>query len=268
MKGTTRRFAGTAAMLIAGASSVPAAAEPADAIRYPYVAALSRVSAGDRVYFCAGTLVAPRWILTAAHCFQSTSGARIPTRGLSAVVGRDAVGRAEEAAQVPVDRVVLFPGYRQGTQANDLALVRLADIAGPLVAEASGSEERPAQAVALGFASFYEGALAARALTSSGAPAAQASDRMRSAHVRFVDPSQCSGPGRSDAGDTLCVTASREAACVGDSGGPLIEETAEGPDRLLGVLSFGTGCAVAEPRIAYTRVAPYARWIAETVAGD
>jgi len=259
--------AATASLFLTAARAL--AAEPADAVRYPYVAALSRTSDAGRVYFCAGALVAPRWILTAAHCFHSRSGVRIATRDLWAMVGRDRLGNAEETAQVGIDRIVLLPGYDPSSQENDLALVRLADIAGPLIAEAAGPADDPAQATALGFGSFYEGRLAGRALSSKGQPTAQASNSLRRSRLLLVMGAECWRYGGSrDMGMAVCATASPDEACVGDSGGPLIVEAAEGADRLLGVLSVGSGCAVAEPRLGYTRVAPYAGWIAETIAAD
>ena len=257
-------LAAAAAGLLAPAPA--SASESADAIRYPYVAALSRGGPGERVYFCAGALVAPRWIVTAAHCFHDRSGAQMPSRALWAVVGRDRLGIAEEQAQIAVADVYVHPGYEPRSQRNDVALVRLAEVAGPLTVEpARPGAAPPSEATVLGFGSFYEGRGAATALSRTGAPSAQVSDRLRRAAVRLLDPLECLGK---VAAEGLCVGARADEACTGDSGAPLVVERADAADLLIGVLSEGTGCAVAEPVAVYTDLAAYRDWMASLIVPD
>lgn len=241
----------------------------AEAARYPYVAAFSRQSGDRRVYFCAGTLVAPQWIATAAHCFFTPDGRAIGTADLWAAVGRDWLKEMTEDAQMRVARIVIHPDYDPAGQANDIALVRLEEIAGPLVADVPDRDEFVPGATALGFASLYEGELAARARTASGGSASQLWDRLRQARLFLLDPARCAGLRGPDGGParrTICAGSDAADTCVGDSGGPLIEAMPDGDDRLIGIVSLGSGCARADPVVVYTRVSAYAPWIAATIA--
>jgi len=268
-----------AALLLASALPAAAAAQdfgrPADTLRYPYVAALSRApeEGADRIYFCAGALIAPQWILTAAHCFHNTRRQRIGTERLWAEVGGAWLGEVPEAAQVRIAEIFTHPEYDPDSQDNDIALVRLEQIAGPLIAdiETARPAADPTSATVLGFGSFYEGRLATNARLAGGGPAAQLSDRLREAAVGLVPPAECAerlGIGGAATGAyQICAGAGARETCVGDSGGPLLAEAAGRGDRVVGIVSFGSGCASDRPVTVYTRVSAYVGWIQSTIAG-
>ncbi len=265
------RIAALAITMASGQAFAQPAGEPGDAARHPYVAALARDAGNDPVFFCAGALIAPRWIATAAHCFHNRDGRRIGNDGLWAVVGRDRLDRLDIAVRTRITRVIIHPAYDPTTQSNDIALVRLDAITGSRpIAIARERDSEPSGSTALGFGSLYEGRLAATALSWSGSPAAQASSRLRRAQMWAHDPRSClvlaGRRGDADMADLLCVGADPIDACVGDSGAPLIASSIDGEDRLIGVLSLGSGCAVSEPVLAYLRIADYARWIDVIVA--
>jgi V8-like Glu-specific endopeptidase len=70
-----------------------------------------------RPLLCTGTLIAPRLVVTAAHCLR-----RHPPAGLDVVFG-DSV----DGAPVRVATGIVHPGFNETTHANDLALLFLAE---------------------------------------------------------------------------------------------------------------------------------------------
>ena len=57
-----------------------------------------------------------------------------------------------------------------------------------------------------------------------------------------------------------------QAACSGDSGGPLTVTRRDGRSQLWGVVSWGIGCGVEGRPGVYTRVSQFVDWITRTIA--
>lgn len=149
---------------------------------------------------------------------------------------------------------------RKPTQENDIALVRLS---GRPKGQAIPLQNRQ-QSVPVGEPLEVTG----WGTTSEGGEAAR---RLLKASVPYVDNATCNAPdvyaGAIKAG--MMCAGFRDGgvdSCQGDSGGPLVWRTKDGP-VLVGVVSWGDGCARKLRYGVYTRAASYADWIGKVIGG-
>jgi trypsin len=256
-------LAAAAAAIPLAAPAAPAAADvviggyPVEISESPWTVALSSrdLFGGTRAgQFCGGVVVGRSTVLTAAHCLSEAVLGAPPEkiRDLKVITGRSDL-LSKEGEEVPVRAVWVNPKYDNRTNAGDFAVLSLASSLpkGSVVPMAAAGD--PAYAAGTG------------AVVSGWGDTTGAGDyarSLRAARVKVLSDSVCQQayPGNADGtyrvASMMCAgeLAGGRDACQGDSGGPLVAQ-----GKVIGLVSWGTGCGLEGSPGVYTRVSEIIR---------
>ncbi|SEN37930.1 S1 family peptidase [Actinacidiphila rubida] len=247
----------------ASANEVVVGGTPTTTDQEPWVVALgsrSRFGADRSGQFCGGVAVGPHTVVTAAHCF-STEALGVSDwhqlTDLRLIVGRtDLTGTGGE--EMPLADVWVNPAFDPATNAGDVAVITLGH---SLPAGASIPMAQPSDT-----ADYAPGTQAEVYGWGDTTGRGDYATSLRTAPVSIFADTTCEKayPGGTDgsyqAATMLCAGAQGggKDACQGDSGGPLVVG-----GRLVGLVSWGNGCALAEYPGVYTRVSAVASLVAQ-----
>ncbi|CAB3379988.1 Hypothetical predicted protein [Cloeon dipterum] len=203
-------------------------------------------------FFCGGTIVGRKHIVTAAHCSRND---RINVFVLAGSIDR------KTGTRYDLQSITVHPDYdisSQKVQANDIAVW---EVESPFI----WSEN--IQPVEIANSRVQDGWL----MTVSGWGKTEntwnafPSNYLKKAEVRIVNTEECIqryyAVFRAYIPDnTICAGGKEKDTCNGDSGGPLVKDGV-----LHGIVSFGVNTACGFLPGGYTEVALFANWIKNVI---
>lgn len=212
---------------------------------YPWMVMLTQASGFQ---FCGGSLATPTKVVTAAHCVKGTSAGSVRV-----VAGREDKNETKGTV-AKVSKIWLHPQYVSVDKGADVAVLTLdapIEDAKTLPLAPAGDEGYTpgTTTTVLGWGATRSGGQASRYLLKVDVPVTTDEACTASYGNRYLrDAMVCAG-----------FEAGGKDSCQGDSGGPLIAG-----GKLIGVVSWGEGCARPNKPGVYAKVS---RW-ADDIAGQ
>jgi secreted trypsin-like serine protease len=221
--------------------------EPADFGEYPFmVALLFEPTEGNdfQKQYCGGSLIASRWVLTAAHCLDFLEG----PEEVAVAVSRTHLN-STEGVRLGVRSIHIHPDWDPNIISPDVGLLELArPVSGVEPIQLAGPADDVFEA---------DGTLLTVIGWGNTSTTGQSSfpDELREVVVPVVDDAECDFQyqGFVTVETQLCAGAKGVDSCGGDSGGPMFA-TSGGATIQIGIVSYGFFCAKQHHAGVYSEV--------------
>merc|ERR1711981_286813 len=222
--------------------------------KYPWMVALVGSSGGQ---FCGGTLVASKYVISAAHCMFTLDGTALANTDFQIRIGEHDLTTTGEGSltEMTID-VASYTNHEDFIMPNnDIVMIELAQ-------EVDLTTYTPACMAKTSDTTTFDGKNAwvygwgALSFGSGDYP-----DVLMEVEVAVVSNEVCSNVYSGINEGMICAGGVEgEDSCQGDSGGPLTYKSGN-QHVLIGDVSFGDGCAEAGKYGVYGRISFFREWI-------
>jgi trypsin len=213
---------------------------------FPFIVSLQT---GYMGHFCGGSLIKKNWVLTAGHCVAEKID--------KVVIGMHDQTNTTNTESIKVKRVIRHPQYDENTTDYDFALLELA-------------QDSKYEPIALNTAEINipDGGDTVMATVAGWGATKESSyslpNLLQKVDVPLVSHTVCNKDYKGNITDRMICAGYDQGgkdSCQGDSGGPLVAEADDHQRYLIGVVSWGEGCARAGLPGVYSKVNAAVSWV-------